>query len=175
MEMAELDFNELYANYSARMLQIAYSVTKDSYLAEDVVQESFLKAYKKLGTIEDMGKVGAWLSSVTRRTAIDFVRAEQRKRWVPADQTVMEQRITEKGVSESTDKKFEFILLQEEVRAALFGMTEDYRKVMVMRVDYGMKEPEIASSLNLKSATVRTRLYRARKQLRKAILEKKIA
>ncbi|RHW38099.1 RNA polymerase sigma factor [Neobacillus notoginsengisoli] len=170
--MAELDFNELYATYSQRMHQIAYSIIKDSYLAEDIVQESFLKAFNKMDTIQDLTKVGAWLSAVARRTAIDFVRGEQRKRWLPADQTVMEQKITEKGVSESTEKKFDFILLQEDVREALFGMAPDYRKVMILRVDFGLKEPEIASRLNLKSATVRTRLYRARKQLRKAMLEK---
>ncbi|RDU38855.1 RNA polymerase sigma factor [Neobacillus piezotolerans] len=173
--MRELDFEQLYSMHSVKLQQIAYSITRDLHLAEDVVQESFLKAYKKLGTVQDTGKIAAWLCSVTRRTAIDFVRGEKRKRWVPADQTVMEQRISEQGAAESTEKKIEFLALRDEVRGAVFRMGLEYQSVLVLRFDYGLKEDEIASRLNLKSGTVRTRLYRARLHLKKTVLEKQPA
>ncbi|WP_409276067.1 RNA polymerase sigma factor [Neobacillus sp. SCS-31] len=173
--MTELDFDQLYSTYAGKLKQIAYSITRDLHIAEDVVQESFLKAYKKLGTVQDTGKIAAWLRSVTRRTAIDFVRGEKRKRWMPADQTVMEQRISEQGAVESTEKKVEFIALKEEVRGAVFQMGIEYQSVLVLRFDYGMSEHEIASRLNLKSGTVRTRLYRARLHLKKAVLDKQPA
>lgn len=173
--MEELDFDQLYSRYAGKLQQVAYSITRDHHLAEDVVQESFLKAYKKLGTVQDSRKIAAWLSSVTRRTAIDFVRGEKRKRWMPADQTVMEQRISEQGTAESTEKKIEFMVLREEVRGAVLRMGMEYQNVLVLRIDYGMKEDEIASRLNLKSGTVRTRLYRARLHLKKAVLDKQPA
>ncbi|WP_053366437.1 RNA polymerase sigma factor [Bacillus sp. FJAT-27245] len=173
--MKELDFDQLYSTYAGKLQQIAYSITRDFHLAEDVVQESFLKAYKKLSTLQDTRKIAAWLGSVTRRTAIDFVRGEKRKRWMPADQTVMEQRISEQGAAESTEKKIEFMALKEEVRGAVYRMGKEYQNVLVLRIDYGMKEDEIASVLNLKSGTVRTRLYRARLHLKKAVLDKQPA
>ncbi|WP_059170384.1 RNA polymerase sigma factor [Bacillus sp. FJAT-27445] len=173
--MNELDFDYLYTTYAGKLRQIAYGIIRDIHLAEDVVQESFLKAYKKLGTIQDTGKIAAWLGSVTRRTALDFVRGEKRKRWMPADQTIMEQRISEQGSAESTEKKIEMMALKEEVRCAVFRMGLEYQNVLVLRIDYGLKEDEIASKLNLKSGTVRTRLYRARLHLRKTVLEKQSA
>lgn len=173
--MEELDFDQLYSRYAGKLQQVAYSITWDHHLAEDVVQESFLKAYKKLGTVQDSRKIAAWLCSVTRRTAIDFVRGEKRKRWMPADQTVMEQRISEQGAAESTEKKIEFMVLKEEVRGAVLRMGMEYQNVLVLRINYGMKEDEIASRLNLKSGTVRTRLYRARLHLKKAVLDKQPA
>ncbi|MDQ6595666.1 RNA polymerase sigma factor [Bacillus salipaludis] len=77
--MGSIDFNQIFREYSQRLHYIAYSYAKDRFLAEDIVQEALLKAYKKLDTVEDSNKLGAWLSAITARTAIDFLRMEKEK------------------------------------------------------------------------------------------------
>lgn len=158
--------------YSKKLRHIAYSITKDRFLAEDVVQETFIKAYKKIDTIESTEKVGAWLTAIAGRTAIDYLRAEKRKRWLPSDQSLMEQVFSDQAPKTSIENEVEMILFKEDVQNILYKLTQDYQQVLVLRLQYGLKEDEIASQLNLKAGTVKTRLHRARKQLRKVMTEK---
>lgn len=170
--MAYIDFDELYNLYSKRLNYVAYSITKDRYLAEDIVQETFIKAYKKIDTIENTEKIGSWLAAIAGRTAIDYLRAEKRKKAIPSDQTLMEQMFSNEDTSPSIEKEVEIILFKEEIQDFLYTLTLDYQQVLVLRAQYGLKEEEIASQLNLKSGTVKTRLHRARKQLRKVMMQK---
>jgi RNA polymerase sigma factor (sigma-70 family) len=170
--MAYIDFEELYRKHEKKLRHIAYSITKDRYLSEDVVQETFIKAYRKLDTIEDSEKIGAWLAAIAGRTAIDYLRAEKRRRWLPSDQSLMEQIFEDKDLIPSIEQEVEIILFKENLQHLLYSLTKEYKEVLVLRVQYGLKEDEIASQLNLKSGTVKTRLHRARKQLRKVMTEK---
>jgi RNA polymerase sigma factor (sigma-70 family) len=170
--MAYIDFDELYRKHEKKLCHIAYSITKDRHLAEDVVQETFIKAYKKIETIEDTQKIGAWLAAIAGRTAIDYLRAEKRRKWLPSDQSLMEQIFSDQDIIHSIEKEVEIILFKEEIQHLLYMLTQEYQQVLVLRLQYGLKEDEIAYKLNLKSGTVKTRLHRARKQLKKVMTEK---
>lgn len=170
--MAYIDFEELYRHNSKKLHHIAYSMTKDNYLAEDIVQETFIKAFKKIHTIEETGKIGSWLAAIAGRTAIDYLRAEKRKNSQPADQTIMEQMFSDKDKKPSIETEVEIILFKEDLRHMFYKLSTEYQQVLLLRLQYGLKEEEIATQLNIKSGTVKTRLHRARKQLRKVITEK---
>lgn len=170
--MAYIDFDELYNKHSKKLRHIAYNITKDRFLAEDVVQETFIKAYRKIETIEDTEKIGAWLSAIAGRTAIDYLRAEKRRKWLPSDQSLMEQIFSDQDFNQTIEKEVEMILFKEDVQQLLYKLTLEYQEVLVLRLQYGLKEQEIALQLNLKSGTVKTRLHRARKQLKKVMTEK---
>jgi RNA polymerase sigma factor (sigma-70 family) len=170
--MAYIDFDELYKKHEKKLRHIAFNITKDRHLSEDVVQETFIKAYKKIDTIEDTEKIGAWLLAIAGRTAIDYLRAEKRRKWLPSDQSLMEQLFSDKDLNASIEKEVEIILFKEDIQHLLYKLTTDYQEVLILRVQYGLKEEEIASQLNLKSGTVKTRLHRARKQLKKVMTEK---
>ena len=170
--MAFIDFDELYKKHSKKLRHIAYSITKDSFLAEDVVQETFIKAYRKIETIEDTEKIGAWLSAIAGRTAIDYLRAEKRRKWLPSDQSLMEQIFSDQDLNPSIEKEVEMIIFKEDIQHLLYKLTLEYQEVLVLRLQYGLREQEIALQLNLKSGTVKTRLHRARKQLKKVMTEK---
>lgn len=170
--MAVIDFEELYPIYANRLRSIAYSVTKDWFLAEDVVQEAFIKAYKKIDSIEDIGKIKAWLSSITMRTAIDFFRSEKRKRWVPVDLSLLDPTSFVNGIEWVTDREVEENLMKDEITRLIDVLSNDYQEVLLLKMQYGLKENEIAQLLQLKSSTVKTRLYRARKKLKQAIEER---
>lgn len=170
--MIELDFNELYKQHSKRLCHIAFQITKDNYLAEDVVQETFIKAFKKADSIENTDKIGSWLSAIAARTAIDCLRTENRKNWLPTDQSVMEQIFGNEGQNQCVENEVEMILFKEEIQLLLVKLTVEYQEVLILKVRFGLKEEEIASRLNLKSGTVKTRLHRARRQLKKVMTEK---
>lgn len=173
--MVTIDFDHLYTMYSKRLHYIAYSVTKDHFLAEDIVQETFIKAFKKIGTIEDIEKVGAWLSAIATRTAIDFLRFEKRKNLVLADESIMEQMTGHCATWMNTEKEVDTLLFKEDLSRSIEQLSSEYQAVLVLKVEHGLKENEIASLLHLKSATVKTRLYRARKKLKQAFGERETA
>ncbi|WP_423800553.1 RNA polymerase sigma factor [Neobacillus sp. SAB-20_R2A] len=170
--MNAVNFNEVYSKHAKRLYYIAYQYTRDEFLAEDIVQESFLKAYRKLDTVEDNGKLGAWLSAITARTAIDFLRSEKRRQWTPMDYTKLEPLHglgAVAGSGSSTEEAAVIRLFQEEIGGSIENLSKEFQEVLILKMQYGLKETEIASRLNLKSATVKTRLYRARKQLRQIL------
>lgn len=170
--MNAVNFNEVYSKHAKRLYYIAYQYTRDEFLAEDIVQESFLKAYRKLDTVEDNGKLGAWLSAITARTAIDFLRSEKRRQWTPLDYAELEPLHgvgAGAGSGSSTEEAAVIRLFQEEIGGSIENLSKEFQEVLILKMQYGLKETEIASRLNLKSATVKTRLYRARKQLRQIL------
>ncbi|MBS4216285.1 RNA polymerase sigma factor [Neobacillus rhizophilus] len=168
--MNAVNFNEVYSKHAKRLYYIAYQYTRDEFLAEDIVQESFLKAYRKLDTVEDNGKLGAWLSAITARTAIDFLRSEKRRHWTPMDYAELEPlHCVGSSSGSSTEEAAVIRLFQEEIGGSIENLSKEFREVLILKMQYGLKETEIASRLNLKSATVKTRLYRARKQLRRIL------
>jgi RNA polymerase sigma factor (sigma-70 family) len=171
-DMGKIDIEQLFIMYSERLKILAYSITKDWYTAEDVVQEAFIKAYNKIDTVTEYDKVGSWLIKITSRTAIDFLRAEKRRNWVRADLDFIEhlQFRIEEGIS--TEEEVDIILFKEAVDYSINQLADPYQQVLVLRIQYGLKEAEIAHVLKLKSTTVKTRLYRARQQLKQAMIEK---
>jgi RNA polymerase sigma-70 factor (ECF subfamily) len=145
-------------------------------LAEDIVQETFIKAYKNINTVEDPKKLGAWLSVITARTAIDFLRLEKRKCWMLVDPSIMEPILGSAGIKEHIEEEVGLHLLHEELNRLIEkNLSKEFQEVLILKTQCGLKENEIANLLNLKSATVKTRLYRARKQLKKAFIEKQSA
>lgn len=162
--VCNINFSEVYqANYK-RLFHIAYSITRDSYLAEDVVQETFIKAMNKADTVEEESKISSWLSVIATRTAIDFVRRERRKRGIPMEQEMME--FLGKETKQNVEEEVASGILTEQVNQAIGTLKPDYQHVLKLKLGNGLKEQEIASVLDLKPSTVKIRLFRARKQLK---------
>ncbi|WP_190284831.1 RNA polymerase sigma factor [Bacillus sp. S3] len=165
----KIDFSEVYRLYYKRLFHISFSITRDLHLAEDVVQESFIKAMKKVDTIEDEKKMGAWLSVIATRTAIDYVRSERKKKAVLMEQEMLE--CLGKEMKQNVEEEVEFELLTEQVNHAIGKLTLEYQDVLKLKIGQGLKEHEIASVLNLKPSTVKIRIYRARKKLKLLFLK----
>ena len=168
--MGTIDFNQLYSMHSKRLHFIAYQYTKDQFLAEDIVQEAFLKAYKKINTVGDTKKIGAWLAAITARTAIDFLRSAKRKSCLLIDPFILEPMLGSTGIEGNLEDLVGIRLFYEELSQTIEQLSKEFQEVLILKIQYGLKENEIASLLELKSATVKTRLYRARKHLKKKFL-----
>jgi RNA polymerase sigma factor (sigma-70 family) len=170
-----IDFNQVYSIYAKRLHGLAYKYTKDWLWAEDIVQESFIKAFKKIDTIDDTRKLGAWLSAITARTAIDFLRAEKRNKRIPVAIADIELMMGQDHNGINTEEAVGIRLFQEDLGRSMEHLSKEFQEVLILKVTYGLKENEIATLLDLKAATVKTRLYRARKQLKQVFAVKESA
>lgn len=159
-----MDITELYTCHYKRLYHICFSMTRDAYLAEDIVQETFIKAMKKAETIIDEEKAGAWLSVIARRTALDVIRRERRKAAVPMEQDMLE--CLGVATKQNVEQEVESGFAAEEITGAVKKLTGSYRDILLLKIDRGLKEREIAAMLNLNPSTVKTRIFRARKQLK---------
>lgn len=164
-----MDMNELCTLYNKRLFQVAYCITRDYYLAQDAVQETLIKAYQKMDTIEDPEKIGAWLSAIAARTAIDIVRKERKLN----DRTASNVEIETANIKmdQNVEQEVEMNLLKEQIHQAINSLSLDQRKVFLLKINSGLKEREIAQLLKINQNTVKTKIYRVRKQLKEMLIE----
>jgi RNA polymerase sigma-70 factor (ECF subfamily) len=150
-------FQALCQSLRPDLLRFAFWLSRDRDLAEDVVQESMLRAWKAQDSLQDETSAKPWLLTIIRR---EYARSFERKRFVTLD--VEELIAREEPMLAAADEQ-DLV----ELRAALFRLPEEYREPLVLQVLMGYSTAEIAAELDLSSAAVLTRLFRARKQLRK--------
>jgi RNA polymerase sigma-70 factor (ECF subfamily) len=153
---ARARFQALCQSLRPDLVRFAFWLSRDRALAEDVVQETLLRAWKARDSLKDETAAKPWFLTIVRR---EYARSFERKRLatVDVDELIAKE---EPMLAASEDQQI------AEVRAALFRLPEEYREPLVMQVLMGCSTAEIAAELNLSSAAVLTRLFRGRKQLR---------
>jgi RNA polymerase sigma-70 factor (ECF subfamily) len=149
-------FQSLCQSLRPDLVRFAFWLSRDRSVAEDVVQEALLRAWKAQDSLQDEAALKPWLLTIIRR---EYARTFERKRFVTVDVDDLIAR--EEPTLASTDDSN-----LEELRAAIFKLPDDYREPLVLQVLMGYSTAEIAAELELSSAAVLTRLFRARKALR---------
>ena len=138
------------------LLRFAFWLSRDLTLAEDVVQETLLRAWKSRDSLQNEAAAKPWFLTIIRR---EYARTFERKRPVTVD--VDELIAREEPIFAATEDQ-DLV----EIRAALFKLPEEYREPLVLQVLMGYSTAEIAAQLGLTTAAVLARLFRGRKQLR---------
>jgi RNA polymerase sigma-70 factor (ECF subfamily) len=161
MPQEEKKFEELFLPYVSSLFSFAYHLTRQEKDAEDLVQETLLKAYKAIHTFQRESNPKAWLFSILKNT---YINAYRRKKKQPAELDVD----TTAVYSEETDLRKEIFdaLLDDEVTRAIYRLRDTYRIPLLLSDLEGFSYEEIAEILNLPMGTIRSRLFRARKILR---------
>ena len=149
-------FQALCQSLRPDLLRFAFWLARDRALAEDVVQETMIRAWKAQDSLLDEGAAKPWFLTIIRR---EYARTFERKRFVTVD--VEELIAKEEPMLAAADDQ-ELV----ELRAAIFKLPSEYREPLVLQVLMGYSTAEIAAELELSNAAVLTRLFRARKQLR---------
>jgi len=151
-------FEALCRSLRPDLLRFAFWLSRDRAMAEDVVQESMLRAWNARDSLLNEAAAKPWLLTIVRR---EFARLFERKRiaTVDIDELVAREEPTLAAADEQDIG---------EMRAALFKLPDEYREPLALQVLMGYSTAEIARELNLSSAAVLTRLFRARQQLRAA-------
>ncbi|MCX2839980.1 sigma-70 family RNA polymerase sigma factor [Salinimicrobium sp. MT39] len=162
--MNEDYFNELYERYFHRLYHVAFRITRDQQLAEDAVHETYIKAIKKIQCVEDSKKIGAWLSVIAARTAIDIIRKEK-KSYVMSMEHIHLEAISLQ-MDHNVEKDVEASLFNQYLYKAIHQLSAHYQTILLLKLQKGLKEQEIADILHINQNTVKTRLYRARQKLK---------
>lgn len=160
----------IFEMFYRRVYDTAYFILQDSYLAQDVVQETFLKAFQNIDKVQDGSKLGSWLGTIAARTAVDVLRKEKKYRFA-TEKLILNETIAAYDQSNNVEKIIENRFVKNLVRQQIAGLKPEYRQVIVLKYMYELQDQEIADALDLSLSAVKSRLHRARLALRR-ILEK---
>lgn len=152
-------FGSLCESLRPDLLRFAYWLGRDRQLAEDVVQEAMLRAWKSLDSLTDEGKAKSWLLTIVRR---EFARSFERKRLEVSDLDALVAAEADVLAAEDDDDL-------AQMREALFRLEDDYREPLVLQVMLGYTTQEIAAAMGMQQGAVLTRLFRARARLRREL------
>jgi RNA polymerase sigma-70 factor (ECF subfamily) len=162
-----MDFDAIYNSYYDRLFRVSLAIIRDRQLAEDNVQETFIKAFKKLGDLEDIQKVGAWLCVIATRTAIDFIRREKKTKGYPMELCMLD--CLGKESNQNVEAEVGVSFLKEILRETMEDFSMDDQKLLVLKMEKGLKEREIAKTLKMHPSAVKSKIHRARRKLRERI------
>lgn len=158
-------FERVYVRHVGACLALARRILRDEHLAQDAVQEAFLQFWNGAADIDpDRSSVGAWLTLLTRRRAIDRVRKESRQ---PLPVAVLPEVIGATDAEASADSR----LLSAQMVDSLRRAPDEPRRCLVLAYWGGYTMTEIAQITGAPVGTVKTRLRRALQLLRKEVLE----
>jgi RNA polymerase sigma-70 factor (ECF subfamily) len=153
-------FDQIVGVFHQDMYRYAAWLSRDKAIAEDVVQEALLRAWKSLDALRDDSSAKQWLLTIVRR---ENARYFERKRLETVDidnLTASQAALLATAPDEELD----------DMRQAIYELEDDYREPLVLQVLMGFSTNEIAEQMGLKQGAVLTRLHRARAKLREQMV-----
>ena len=162
-------FRLLVEQHSRTIFRVAYRMTGNEHDADDVVQETFLKAYRQLGRFEERANFGTWLHRIAINCSLDLLRSRGRhdKHRVSDEDDMMSSTI------ETTDPRPDRLLLsaelQKHVVAALDRLSGNERTAFVLRHFEGMPVEEIGKTLGIQVNAAKHTIFRAVRKLRESL------
>lgn len=160
----------LVARYQQKAVQAAYLITHDEQLAEDVVQDTFVRLYQRIRYFDETRPFGPYLLRSVANAALNA--AEKTARWVQIGAGTDVERVGEllrvAAVCDtaSVEEQVEYARIKAEIAQALAVLPPRQRTVIVQRYYLGMSEKEMAESISAAPSTVKWLLNAARQRLR---------
>jgi len=155
-------YRVLVERYQRKLCRLAWRFVHDRQLAEDMAQEAFLRAYRRLADFDASRRFGPWLMRIAMNLCLDRVRYNRRRaQEIPADRAAAVADEAD-GVVESLSRSE----LQRQVRDAVDRLPLKYRTVLILRDLEGLSCSEVAAIVRRREGTVRWRLSRAREMFR---------
>jgi len=149
-------FDRLVAVYYMDMFRYAAWLCRDRSIAEEVVQEALLRAWKSLDALRDAAAAKQWLLTIVRRENARYFE-RRRLETVDIDNLTASQSAL---LAEAPNEEL------NDLREAIYGLEDDYREPLVLQVLMGYSTKEIGDLMGLKQGAVLTRLHRARLKLK---------
>ena len=163
-------FSELLRRYEGKIFRLALHITQNREDAEDVLQEAFLKAYEHLDQFQGQSKFYTWIVRIAVNQALMKLRKRKTDRSVSLDETIDTGEDTVAREIAAWDENPEQQYSREEINeilsSAIDGLAPIYRAVFVLRDVDELSTEETAEALDLSVPAVKSRLLRARLQLR---------
>ncbi len=163
----EKAFTVIMFRYKHRLTRLAWSVVHNEDDAMDIVQESFIKVYRKLHSFQGTSKLYTWLYRIVMNHSIDYVRKRPSAVIVPVDEMLHEPASKDKSMRPDIN------LLNKELNKKIFEavdkLPEKQKKAVILREVEDLSYNEIAEIMSCTVGTVMSRLYYAREKLREIL------
>jgi RNA polymerase sigma-70 factor (ECF subfamily) len=165
-------FRALVERHSRAVFRLAHRMTGNPSDAEDVVQETFLKAYKQLGRFESRANFGTWLHRIAVNCSIDLIRSRPHRE-AAHDADDLDQFGTEVHTHDTTQKTPERLMLstevQDRINTAMSALSKMERAAFVLRHFEGHSIDDISRALGLKTNATKHSIFRAVRKMRSAL------
>jgi RNA polymerase sigma-70 factor (ECF subfamily) len=161
---AQSEFEHLVSPHVDHLYHLAYRFTNNTHDAEDLVQDLLIKLFPRLPEIRDIERLRPWLDRVLYRLFIDRLRQNQRRPALDGDEIDPDELARSDN---DPELDLEQNLTQERLQTAYSKLNEDHRALLAMHDIEGYTLLELESMLDAPIGTLKSRLHRARKQLRK--------
>ena len=152
-------FQKLYELYNKAMFNTSFRIVNDRAEAEDVLQESFIDAFKNIHHFENRSSFGSWLKQIVVNKSINVIR--KRKMDIVDIEKTQVGEMPEENVIDEKEIQWKI----QEVRKAIQELPDGYRAVLTLYLLEGYDHEEISQILNVKESTARTQYIRAKHKL----------
>lgn len=152
----------LIDEFSHKIYQIAFYYVKDSYLAEDLTQETFCRVYEKLETFQKKSSYYTWISRIAVNLCKDYLKSSSYKKTILAGSSLQD-------TLQDNSQKWVDTIEDQEMFSIVMELPTKYRVVLSLYYIDGYTSKEISQMINISESNVRTRLHRGRKQLEKLL------
>jgi len=152
---------QLYNLYCKAMFIVSLRYVKDTYVAEDLMQEAFIKAFKNIDTYKNEVAFGAWLKRIVINQSIDYLK-KKKLEWVSINEEVT-------TIIDDEDWAIENTISVDTIVAKINSLKEKYRLVLTLYLLEGYDHQEIAQVLNITENTSRTHLLRGKNLLKEQL------
>ena len=152
---------QLYRLYYKAMYNTSLRIVGNAGEAEDVMQEAFLSAFRKINDYKGEVSFGSWLKKIVINRSLDFVRGQRFNFQVIDDQI--------RAIPDESSLTPEQPITIEELKQSIMNLPDKYRIVLSLNMLEGYDHEEIASILHISEATSRSQLYRARQKIKKQL------
>ncbi|MCK9413036.1 MAG: sigma-70 family RNA polymerase sigma factor [Prolixibacteraceae bacterium] len=154
----------LYKLYYRSMYNTSLRIVNNSDDAEDIMQESFLTAFQKLGTYKGEVSFGIWLKRIVVNRSLDYLR----KRKVAFEEVSSDLPVFEE------ERENEPAFTVEEVKNAISQLADGYRTILSLLLLEGYDHEEVSEILGISNVTSRTQFCRAKQLLRELLIDKRV-
>ena len=158
-------FSKLIEMYQKPVYNITYRMLNNRAEAEDAAQEVFIRAFSRLHSYKPQYKFSSWLFSITSNYCIDQIRKRKGDVILMEDDSISTNSIFVDNSSQWPEEQTIINEQQATIQALLQRLEPEYRLVVVLHYWYGLSYKEIANICKTSLGTIRSRLFRARKQM----------
>ena len=176
VEGSEAAYRELLERFRRPVFSLIYRMIGDREIAEDLAQESFVKAFNNLDSYNPSYRFSSWLFKIANNHAIDHLRRARLKTvsihgspHAVDREREQETRIVLQAPGETPEQEVLALELGSEIEAAISHLRAEYRTVVILRHVENRPYEEIAEIMDVPIGTVKTFLHRARSELREAL------
>ena len=165
-------FTLIMRRHNRLLFRTARAILKSDAEAEDALQDAYLRAWRALDGFRGEAKLSTWLARIVINESLAHLRRDRGARVIPLDATIepLGDRVLEEPMDDDADRQPEGMAMRAELRhvleASIDRLPDAFRTVFILRAIEEMSVEDVAITLDLPEATVRTRLFRARGLLR---------